>query len=78
MTRIDPVTQNITNEKCSCHRSSVLKGLKTQQGTHRVICWLWVNCPAKPAKCECEPNKNMFDTLSSLRIAALIRRPDSV
>jgi hypothetical protein len=39
MSRIDSVTQNITNKKCACHRPSVLKGLMTQRGTPRVTCW---------------------------------------
>jgi hypothetical protein len=39
MSRIDSITQKITNKKCTFHRSSVLKGLQTQQGTPKVISW---------------------------------------
>jgi hypothetical protein len=72
MNRIDSATQKIRNKKCACHRPSVFK---TQQGTPRVICWQWVDYPAKPAKSE--PKKNMLLTLNSLRVADLMRGPDT-
>jgi hypothetical protein len=74
MSRLDSVTQKITNKKCTCHRPSVLKGLKIQQGTRRLICWHWVDCQEKPAKNK--PNKIILDTLNALRVADLMRGPD--
>jgi hypothetical protein len=67
--RIDPVTRKITNKKCACHPPPVLKGLKTQKGTPRVICWQWVDRPVKPAK----NITNLCWTHSTLRMANLMR-----